>query len=77
LPWHNLLIRAQVAAGISSQAGGERGGLAGECGGFAVVLAGGQAVVEADQGSAEEVALGCGVPVAGVATAVVVGAGAR
>ena len=48
----------------------------GEGGGFVVVLAGGQAVVEAAEQAAEQVALGGGVPVAGVFAAVVVGAGA-
>jgi hypothetical protein len=48
----------------------------GECGGLVVVLAGGEAVVEAPEEAAEEVALGCGVPVAGFAAAVVVGPGA-
>ena len=48
----------------------------GEGGGFVVVLAGGQAVVEAAEEAAEQVALGGGVPVAGVAAAVVAGAGA-
>ena len=51
-------------------------GVGGEGGGLVVVLAGGQAVVEAAEETAEEVALGCGVPVAGVGTATVVGAGA-
>ena len=51
-------------------------GCGGECGGFVVVLAGGQAVVEAAEEAAEQVALGGGVPVAGIAAAVVVGAGA-
>jgi len=48
----------------------------GEGGGFVVVLAGGQAVVQAAQEPVEQVALGGGVPVPGVAAAVVVGAGA-
>ena len=48
----------------------------GEGGGFVVVLAGVQAVVEAAEEPAEEVALGGGVPVAGLAAPVVVGAGA-
>jgi hypothetical protein len=48
----------------------------GECGGFVVVLAGDQAVVQAAEQAAEEVALGGGVPVAGVFAPVVVGAGA-
>jgi hypothetical protein len=40
------------------------------------VLAGGQAVVQAAEEPVEQVALGGGVPVSGVAAAVVVGAGA-
>ncbi len=48
----------------------------GEGGGFVVVLAGGEAVVQAAEQAAEQVALGGGVPVAGVASPVVVGAGA-
>jgi len=51
-------------------------GARGECGGFVVMLAGGQAVVQAAEQAAEQVALGGGVPVAGVASPVVVGAGA-
>ena len=51
-------------------------GCGGECSGFVVVLAGGQAVVEAAEHAAEQVALGSGVPVSGIAAAVVVGAGA-
>ena len=51
-------------------------GCGGECSGFVVVLAGGQAVVEAAEEAAEQVALGSGVPVSGIAAAVVVGAGA-
>jgi hypothetical protein len=51
-------------------------GAGGEGGGFVVVLAGGQAVVQAAEQAAEQVALGGGVPVAGVASPVVVGAGA-
>ena len=43
------------------------GGLGGECGGLVVVLAGGQAVVEAAEEPAEEVALGGGVAVSGAA----------
>ena len=58
-----------------SGCGGLRG-LGGECGCLVVVLAVGQVVVEAAEEPAEEVALGCGVPVVGVAAAVVVGAGA-
>ena len=52
------------------------GGLVRECGGLVVVLAGWQAVVEAAEEAVEEVALGGGVAVAGVSSAVVVGAGA-
>ena len=51
-------------------------GCVGEGGGFVVVLAGGQAVVEAAEQASEQVALGGGVPVAGGFAAVVVGAGA-
>ena len=51
-------------------------GAGGEGGGFVVVLAGGEAVVQAAGQAAEQVALGGGVPVAGVASPVVVGAGA-
>ena len=47
----------------------------GEGDGLVVVLAGGQAVVQAAEEAAEQVALGGGVPVAGVFAAVVVGAG--
>jgi len=48
----------------------------GEGGGLVVVLAGDQAVPEAAEQAAEQVALGGGVPVAIVATPVVVAAGA-
>jgi hypothetical protein len=48
----------------------------GEGGVFVVVLAGGQAVVQADEEPAEEVALGGGVPVSVGFAPVVVGAGA-
>jgi hypothetical protein len=58
-----------------SGCGGERG-LGVECGCLVVVLAGDQAVVEAAEEASEQVALGCGVPVAGVPAPVVVGAGA-
>jgi len=51
-------------------------GRGGECDGFVVVLACEQAVVEAAQEAAEQVALGGGVPVPGGCAAVVVGAGA-
>jgi len=40
------------------------------------VLAGGQAVVQAAEQAAEQVALGGGVPVAGIFAAVIVGTGA-
>jgi hypothetical protein len=43
---------------------------------FVVMLAGGEALVQAAEEAAEQVALGGGVPVAGVAAPVVVGAGA-
>jgi hypothetical protein len=55
---------------------GGRGGFAGECGGLVVVLAGDQAVPEAAEEAAVEVALRGGVAVSGLAAAVVVGAGA-
>jgi hypothetical protein len=64
-------VKTSDAVKLSSCLGDFLGG-GGEGGGLVVVLAGGQAVVEA----AEEVALGGGVPVAGVFAAVVVGAGA-
>jgi hypothetical protein len=48
----------------------------GEGGGLVVVLPGDQAVPEAAEQAAEQVALGGGVPVAGVFAAVVVGSGA-
>ena len=51
-------------------------GRAGEGGVLVVVLIGCEAVVEAAEEAAEQVALGGGVPVAVVAAAVVVGAGA-
>src|SRR5690242_14341107 len=51
-----------------------RGGGEGDV--FVVVLSGGQATVQAAEEAAEQVALGGGVPVAGVAAPVVVGAGA-
>jgi hypothetical protein len=47
----------------------------GESSGLVVALAGDQAVVQAAEQAAEQVALGGGVPVAGVFAAVVVGAG--
>jgi hypothetical protein len=48
----------------------------GEGDGFVVVLSGEQAVVQAAEEAGEQVALGGGVPVAGVFAPVVVGAGA-
>src|SRR6266498_4870690 len=63
------------AVKLSSCLGKFRGG-SGECGGFVVVLAGGQAVVQAAEEAAEEVALGGCVPVAVGFAPVVVGAGA-
>ena len=51
-------------------------GRAGECDVLVVVLAGGQAAVQTAEEPSEQVALGGGVPVAVVAAAVVVGAGA-
>jgi len=51
-------------------------GAGGEGDVLVVVLAGDQAGVQAAQEAAEQVALGGGVPVAGVLAAVVVGAGA-
>jgi hypothetical protein len=63
------------AVKVSSCSGKFLGGV-GECGGFVVFLAGDQAVVEAAEHPAEQVALGGGVPVAAVFAAVVVGAGA-
>jgi DDE superfamily endonuclease len=63
------------AVKLSSCPGDFLGG-GGEGGGFVVVVAGDQAVVQAAEQAAEQVALGGGVPVAGVAAAVVVGAGA-
>ena len=74
--------RAELAAPQTSDAvklsscPGKFSGGGGEGDGFVVVLAGGQAVVEAAEQASEQVALGGGVPVSGVAAAVVVGAGA-
>jgi len=51
-------------------------GAGGEGGGFVVVLAGGEAVVQAAEQAAEQVALRGGVPVTGVSSPVVVGTGA-
>jgi hypothetical protein len=63
------------AVKLSSCVGEFRGG-SWECRFFVVGLPGGQAVVEAAEEAAEEVALGGGVPVAVCFAAVVVGAGA-
>jgi hypothetical protein len=68
-------LETSDAVKLSSCLGDFLGG-GGEGGGLVVVLAGEQAVVEAAEEAAEEVALRGGVPVAGVFTAVVVGAGA-
>jgi hypothetical protein len=68
-------VKTSDAVKLSSCLGDFLGG-GGECGGLVVVLAGGQAVVEAAEQAAEQVALGGGVPVSGIAAAVVVGAGA-
>jgi len=59
---------------LSGCRGQFRGG--GEGSGLVVVLAGDQAAVQAAEHAAEQVALVGGMPVAGVAAAVVVGAGA-
>ena len=72
-----MLFSCQVAGEILLSGRGERGGVGGECGAFVVALAGGEAVVETAEEAAEQVALGSGVPVAGLAAAVVVGPGAR
>ena len=69
-----LLGKTSDAVKLSSCPGKFSGG--GEGGGFVVVLAGGQAVPKAAEEAAEQVALGGGVPVAGVFPPVVVGAGA-
>jgi hypothetical protein len=68
-------VKTSDAVNLSSCLAGFPG-CVGEGGGFVVVLAGGQAVVQAAEHAAEQVALGGGVTVAGVAAAVVVGAGA-
>ena len=68
-------VKTSDAVKLSSCLGDFLGG-GGEGGGLVVVLAGEQAVVEAAEEAAGEVALGGGVPVAGVFAAVVVGAGA-
>jgi hypothetical protein len=68
-------VKTSDAVKLSSRSGKFfRGG--GEGGRFVVLAAGGQAVPEAAEEAAEQVALGGGVPVAGVFAAVVVGAGA-
>ena len=63
------------AVKLSSCPGDFLGG-SGECGGFVVLAADSQAVVEAAKEAAEQVALGGGAPVAVLAAPVVVGAGA-
>ena len=69
-----LVVKLLVEILWSGCGGQGRGG--GEGGVFGVVLPGGQAVVQAAEEAAEEVALGGGVPVAVLAAPVVVGAGA-
>jgi len=72
-----MLFSCQVAGGSVLLSGcGGRGCRGWEGDGLVVVLAGGQAMVQAAEQAAEEVALGGGVPVAGVYAAVLVGAGA-
>jgi hypothetical protein len=63
-------VKLSSCFGVRRRRGRGEGGL------FVVVLAGGQAVVEAAEEPAEEVSLGGGVPVAVGFAAVVVGAGA-
>ena len=63
-------FKLSSCVGVCRRRGRGEGGL------FVVGLAGGQAVVQAAEEPAEEVALGGGVPVAGVSAPVVVGAGA-
>ena len=63
-------VKLSSCVGVCHWRGRGEGGL------FVVVLAGGQAVVEAAEKQAEEVALGGGVPVAVGFAPVVVGAGA-
>ena len=73
---HPMRLSCQVAlVNLLSGCGGQLSA-DGECDGFVVVLAGDQAVVQAAEQAAEQVALGGGVPVAGVFAPVVVGAGA-
>jgi hypothetical protein len=68
-------VETSDAVKLSSCRAGLLGG-GGEGDGFVVVLASDYAPVEAAEQAAEQVALGGGVPVAGVAAAVVMGAGA-
>ena len=63
---HPMRFSCQVAVvNLLSGCGGQVDA-GGECGGFVVFLAGDQAVVQAAEQAAEQVALGGGVPVAGV-----------
>ena len=71
-----LAMETSDAFNLSSRGDVGLVGGGGEGGVFVVELAGGEAVVEAAEEPAEQVALGGGVPVAGLAAAVVVGAGA-
>ena len=70
-------VSCQVAGGDLLSGCGGQGFGGGESDGLVVVLAGEQAVVKAAEHAAEQVALRGGVAVAGIAAAVVVGAGAR
>jgi hypothetical protein len=70
-----LAMETSDAFNLSSRGDVGLVGGGGEGGVFVVELAGGEAVVEAAEEPAEQVALGGGVPVAGLAAAVVVGAG--
>jgi hypothetical protein len=65
------VLGGKFASGCCGQVrAGREGGV------FVVFLAGDQAVVQAAEQAAEQVALGSGVPVASLAAAVVMGAGA-
>ncbi len=68
-------VKTSDAVKLSSCPGDFLAG-SGEGGGLVVVLAGGQAPVQAAEHAAEQVALGGGVPAAVLAAAVVMGAGA-
>jgi hypothetical protein len=70
-----LATKTSDAVKLSSCSGHFLAG-GGECGCFVVLGAGGQAVVQAAEEAAEQVALGGGVPVAVGSAPVVVGAGA-